>query len=212
VHINGGKHQSALFVSRVVSTAGLLMQPSHTRLICRAHNRFTPSIALWQHFVVPNRPATHQQRHVSSASGAAQDGADTNSTNVNGTPLNVQDASGRPQSEAEVKKPKARSAEPEHANAEPRLRIIKKNTDKGVFHPYKTDASIQKNKQLREDARDTALAESDRLLSIARAAYDDAKEYTGVVVKPIVNATPVKESALPWCLRKTERAVAGMDR
>jgi non-canonical poly(A) RNA polymerase PAPD5/7 len=181
------------------------MQPSHTRLICRAHNRFKPSIALWQHFVVPNRPATHQQGHVSSASGAAQDGADTNSTNVQGTPLNVQDASGRPQLEAEVEKPKARSVKP-------RLRIIKKNTDKGVFHPYKTDASIQKNKQLREDARDTALAESDRLLSIARTAYDDAKEYTGVVVKPIVNATPVKESALPWCLKITERTVAGMDR
>ncbi|KAF1945634.1 hypothetical protein EJ02DRAFT_34877 [Clathrospora elynae] len=43
------------------------MQPSQTRLICRAHNRFTPSIALWQHFVGPSRPHPHQRRLASAA-------------------------------------------------------------------------------------------------------------------------------------------------
>jgi hypothetical protein len=38
------------------------MQPSRARLICRSHNPFTPSIALWQHFVLPGRPLTHHQR------------------------------------------------------------------------------------------------------------------------------------------------------
>jgi non-canonical poly(A) RNA polymerase PAPD5/7 len=61
------------------------MQPSRTRLICRAHNRFTPSIALWQHFVGPSRPPPQQQqqqqqRQSSSAAEPVQHGANNNTS------------------------------------------------------------------------------------------------------------------------------------
>jgi non-canonical poly(A) RNA polymerase PAPD5/7 len=213
-----GKHQSTLFVLRVVITAGLLMQPSHTRLICRAHNRFTPSIALWQHFVAPDYPTTHQQRHSSSATEPVQDGAGTNRTGANGTPLNAQEASGVHNSEAEVETTKDAGAEPKSTNTEPKDKsaapaweVRRPTTVKGRWLP-KVDSSIQKNLRVQDEARKAAFAESGALLAVARAAFDDAKEYDGVVVKPMQNARPVKESELPWCLRKPERTVSGIDR
>jgi non-canonical poly(A) RNA polymerase PAPD5/7 len=85
-------------------------------------------------------------------------------------------------------------------------------TVKGPWEPSKAEASIKKNVGLQEKARKAAFAESDKLLAIARAAFDDAKEYDGVIVRPMINARPIKESELPWCLKTTERTVSGIER
>lgn len=48
------------------------MPLSRARLTCRSHNPFTPSIALWQHFILPNPPVLYHQRLSSSAPSATE--------------------------------------------------------------------------------------------------------------------------------------------
>jgi hypothetical protein len=60
---------------RVASVTLGLMQRSHTGLICRAHDRFNPSIALWQHFVQANPSKPRDRRQLSTATPATQDDA-----------------------------------------------------------------------------------------------------------------------------------------
>ncbi|KAF2201667.1 hypothetical protein GQ43DRAFT_393736 [Delitschia confertaspora ATCC 74209] len=44
------------------------MHTSQSRLVCRAPNRFKPSVALWQHFVVPNKALCQRRRYSSVVS------------------------------------------------------------------------------------------------------------------------------------------------
>lgn len=52
-----------------------LMRPSRVQLICRSHNCFSPSIALWQHFVVAPGPVRLSRRLLSSAPPRTDDDA-----------------------------------------------------------------------------------------------------------------------------------------
>jgi non-canonical poly(A) RNA polymerase PAPD5/7 len=52
------------------------MKSPHALLKCHAHNRFSPSIALWQHFVGLALPSPTQQRLSSNAAASVQDDAD----------------------------------------------------------------------------------------------------------------------------------------
>ncbi|KAF2115453.1 hypothetical protein BDV96DRAFT_646449 [Lophiotrema nucula] len=48
------------------------MQSSSPHLICRSRNPFSPAAALWQHFVVPNRPFLNHLRQSSSVAEASE--------------------------------------------------------------------------------------------------------------------------------------------
>lgn len=170
------------------------MQQSRTRLVCRADNRFTPAIALWEHFVGPHLPNLrrhrYQHRFSSTATeptqhGTEQDGATTGDVGAK-----------------EVA---------EESGTVPALKVRRMTTVKGQWLPSKVDASIAKNKMLLYASREVSLTEPEKLLAVARAAFEESKEYEGVVVKPMVSTTPIKESALPWCVRRSTSGIPAMD-
>jgi len=181
------------------------MKPSHTRLTCRAHNRFSPSIVLWQHFVGIDRPFLHHHRLSSTATATATEPAQDDASREDGVP-SAQDASGLSEVEAEV-------AHEEGARPNtPKLVVKKMKTKKGTWHESTVQASIAKNVQNKIDTRTTSLTASEKLLATARAAFDSAQDYAGVVVQPMVSPIPCRESSLPWCLRKEAITMAGVDR
>ena len=196
---------TTLTALRVVVVTSGLMQPSHTRLICRAHNRFNPSIALWQHFVQANPSKPRDRRQLSTATPAVQDDTTTDSKHV------------EPESPSppEARDPHGSEAETGEVAEEPSAEswtLRKMTTTKGQWLPSKADASIAKNKELRSASPKALLKERGKLLANARSAFRKSKSYTGVIVKPMMNETPIKESTLPWCLNKADRAIPGMQR
>lgn len=84
-------------------------------------------------------------------------------------------------------------------------------TVKGHWLPSKVDASIAKNKMQLYASRQVSLTTPEKLLAVARAAFDDSKEYEGLAVKPMVGTKPIKESALPWCIRDSTSGMPVMD-
>lgn len=158
------------------------MQPSHSRLRCRAPNSFTPATALWQHFVAPTRPVPPPRLSLSAPHGAQR----------------RSESSG--------------SAGKAHAVSAPAFEIRRVETATGNFFATKREASIAKNVQKVFEERQATLTAPERLLAIARAAYEAAEDYEGVVVQPMVHPTPVRESSLPWCLPQAERTMSAMDR
>ncbi|EMD66692.1 hypothetical protein COCSADRAFT_84996 [Bipolaris sorokiniana ND90Pr] len=176
------------------------MQHSRAHLICRAHNRFTPTIALWEHFVGPHLP----QRFSSTATAPAQHVLDNGPTTTE-VVANVQEDNGAQQSETEaqqtIEKPSAGSA--------PHVR--KMTTVKGRWLPEKAQVSIAKNKVAKHTRQEESLTGPEKLLATAREAFAQSKEYKGVVVQPMVSTIAIKESSLPWCLDKTARDKSAMD-
>jgi non-canonical poly(A) RNA polymerase PAPD5/7 len=171
------------------------MKPSPNRLICRAPNRFVPSIALWQHFFGPIQHIQYQQRFSSTATEAAQDGA----SSENGI-VPPQDASAPSQLQAEI------------GQAPSEWKIRRPTTVRGNWHSHKKDASIAKNNRQRVAAHTDSLSASQQLLAATTAAFNAAEDYEGVVVQPIAPLASVKEGHLPWCLSEEEMTMSGMDR
>ena len=179
------------------------MQLSRTRLICRAHNRFNPSLALWQHFVQPGSPGPRDRRQLSTATEAAQDGATSSSKGDNTQPRDAQASGVVTENGAEK-----HSAEGK-ANSLPVRRMT---TVKGRWLSSKVEVSIAKNKHLKQTMPTPSNVEHQDQLVIARDAFAKSQDYEGVVVRPIV-VGKVRESALPWCVNMEHGAkTTGMDR
>ncbi|KAH7081710.1 hypothetical protein BKA63DRAFT_404886 [Paraphoma chrysanthemicola] len=171
------------------------MKPSPNRLICRAPNRFTPSIVLWQHFVGPNHHTLYQQRFSSHVTEAVQNAAGTEHAAV--SPL---EASGLSQLKAE-------------SGQEPGPFTIRRTrTGKGEWHNSKRDVTISKNIADKNATQHDRLSASEQLLAVARAAFDASEDYKGLVVQPMVHPASFRESNLPWCLPAHERTMSGIDR
>ncbi|KAF1848555.1 uncharacterized protein K460DRAFT_375402 [Cucurbitaria berberidis CBS 394.84] len=180
------------------------MQSSRTRLICRAHNRFTPSIVLWQHFVAPNPPIlNNQQRLSSSATGTT--GASQGRATDNGLTLDPHETSSLQQFESEI-------AASEDITLRPAPTIRKTPTARGHWFETKVEASIAKNVRTKYDSRQASLNASEELLASARAAFELSSDYEGIVVQPMASRKAIKESSLPWCLKDEERTMSGIDR
>jgi non-canonical poly(A) RNA polymerase PAPD5/7 len=183
---------------------GPSMKPSHTRLTCRAHNRFSPSIVLWQHFVSPDRPCLAQLRLSSTTSGATKDGP------------NEQDGISHPQESNEPTQREAENPHKENVQSNPpRLRLRKPRATKGSdkWHDNKVDASVAKNLRTRYNAQKAEMSASGQLLATARAAFKTGEDYTGVVVRPIITpGSPNIPPNLPWSLPQDERHMGGIDR
>ncbi|KAI4644500.1 hypothetical protein J4E93_006405 [Alternaria ventricosa] len=172
------------------------MQLSRTRLICRAHNRFNPSIALWQHFVQASPSTPRDRRQLSTATEAAQDGASSSSKNDVSQARDAQDT----------------EVVTENAEAK-QLPVRRMTTVKGRWLSSKVEVSVAKNKHLKRTKPDISNVESQNQLAIARDAFAKSQDYQGVVVRPIVGGKPIRESALPWCVNmEGESSMTGMDR
>ncbi|EUC37969.1 hypothetical protein COCCADRAFT_84098 [Bipolaris zeicola 26-R-13] len=176
------------------------MQHSRARLICRAHNRFTPSIVLWEHFVGPHL----LQRFSSTATGPTQHVLDNGAT-TSEVVANPQDDNGAQQSDTEAQQTT------EKPSAGPAPHVRRMTTVKGRWLPDKAQVSIAKNKAAKSARQEESLTGSEKLLATAREAFAQSKEYTGVVVQPMVSTIAIKESSLPWCLDKTARDSSAMD-
>lgn len=178
------------------------MKPPHTRLTCRAHNRFSPSLVLWQHFIGTDRPfLPHHQPFSSTVAESTHDGADS----ANAVPI-APETGGLVQPEVELKQGK------DVQSKTPKLSIRKMTTTKGIWHPKKAEASGAKTVQKLYDDRKASLKEPEKLLATTRKAFAESRDYVGVVVQPMVSPIPCRENSLPWCLPKEEMTISGMDR
>ncbi|KAL1794160.1 hypothetical protein ACET3X_007581 [Alternaria dauci] len=168
------------------------MQRSCTGLVCRAHDRFNPSIALWQHFVQANPSKPRDRRQLSTATPAAQDAATTNGKHAGS---------------------KAETEEPAKEPTATLLRLRKMTTTKGGWKPNKGKASSVENIKLRKEVVKASRKEREKMLADTIDAFGKSKDYKGVVVEPMVGETAIKESALPWCVKKKEEgAIPGISR
>lgn len=179
------------------------MQLSRTRLICRAHNRFNPSIALWQHFVQASPSTPRDRRQLSTATEAAQDGASPSSKGDNALAHDAQ--------ASEVVTENATETQSAEAKAES-LPVRRMTTVKGRWLSSKVEVSIAKNKHLKRTMPTPSNVEYQDQLVTARDAFAKSQDYEGVVVRPIV-VGKFRESALPWCVNmEGEPTMTGMDR
>ncbi|KAG9190404.1 non-canonical poly(A) RNA polymerase PAPD5/7 [Alternaria panax] len=183
------------------------MQPPHPRLICRAHNSFSPSIALWQHFVQAHPFNPRDRRQLSTATQAAQDDAAIESKHVG--PDSPTPSEARPVQKSQLE---TEDAAKNTAAKRSKMKMRKVKTTKGKWLPSKAAASTTKNKKLKGAIPEALLKQRTELLDTARSAFNRSQSYKGVVVKPMVSEAAIKESELPWCLKKEDRAVPGMER
>ena len=168
------------------------MHSIRSRPICRAHNTFSPSIALWQHFIAPNQHLLQWQLKSSFATEATR----------------TRDGEGHNQFEEDG------AVELEHVPA-PRTLITRVRTGKGNFelnralYPKlrKIDEQIRSGRQPEKRQR-----AAEKLLLKAKEAYESAQDYQGVTVQPIHTKVPVKESKLPWFVSNWESTKSGEER
>lgn len=181
------------------------MKPVHARLTCRAHNRFSPSIALWQYFVGPERPLLSQRRYSSNVAEAVQKCA-SKDANQSDSPASDGIALQEAQLDGETGPGVIRKL------AQPQVRIRKKSTAKGTWHADKVDASIARNIRNKHATRQASKNAPDRLLAIAKAAFEASEDYIGETMDAMEHPEPIKESQLPWCLPMSEKTMWGSDR
>ncbi|KAF2631421.1 hypothetical protein BU25DRAFT_407073 [Macroventuria anomochaeta] len=171
------------------------MHSIRSRPICRAHNTFSPSIALWQHFVAPNQHFPQRQLKSSFTTEVTQSRDDEN-VNSNGEDL-----------AAQLKAASERTA------------VFKKvRTEKGNYslnwklYPKYRDNGEQKERTSLGKPRGRRQQDAERLLIKAYNAYDAAQDYEGVVVQPIQTGVPVRESNFPWVPRNRESIKSAEER
>jgi non-canonical poly(A) RNA polymerase PAPD5/7 len=178
------------------------MKPTHTRLTCRSHNRFSPSLALWQYFVGPDRPFLSQQRHSSNVAKAVQNGASKDAGQSKSSA-----SAGLPQLDAHVA---GENGTPQSSKiVKTQLKIRRLRTEKGTWHENKVDASIARNIRDQNAMRQARL---EAPMAEAKAAFKAFEDYIGRAVEPREHLTSVKESQLPWSLTASERTMQSIDR
>ncbi|KAH7409981.1 hypothetical protein DE146DRAFT_674804 [Phaeosphaeria sp. MPI-PUGE-AT-0046c] len=165
------------------------MSTLYSRLTCRAHNRFSPSLFLWQHFGVIERPLPHHHRLVSTAANAT---------------------SGEPNQECDdTSPPEAGGAVPKNHgdHAKHPVRIHKPKTSKGqIMLPDKKSASIRKNKARGQEIQNTSLEATKQLL-----LYGTSGDYVGVVVEPMNADGTLRKILYPWVVEHSA-GMPGMQR
>lgn len=158
------------------------MHSIRSRPICRAHNTFSPSVALWQHFVAPNQHFPQRQLKSAFATEAAQS-RDDETANSNEDSPNA-----------------------ELADAPPKTLVLKKvRTEKGnyeinkaLYPKYRNKGQLPKQMSLGSKEPLTRAQNAEMLFKKAQEAYDSAQDYEGVTVLPVEHGRPIKESTLPW--------------
>lgn len=178
------------------------MHSMRPRSICRAHNTFSPSITLWQHFVAPNQ---HLPRTLFTTEAAQTRDSD-----------DVGSSEKEPAAEFDftlIRKtilPKApvRRIRTAHSNFEINPKLHPNFRDK-----RDTIAQIngQKDKKDTRPYRGENGQDVEKLLLRAYAAYDTSQDYEGVVVQPM-RSPPVQDSKYPWAIQNRGNIETGEER
>lgn len=160
------------------------MQATGNRLVCHAHNRFSPALVLWQHFVAPNQPGLPRKRQSSTGAAAGQvhngDSSFLDSANPQ-DPIPLQ------ASTPDQETPSAPETSMSTSDQAPTITYVADRPQDDDKFPRKT------------------------LFFEARAAVRKGEDYTGVVIPPIFDTCDL-EPDLPWLLKPEERTMQGMDR
>ncbi|UPX09446.1 Polynucleotide adenylyltransferase [Ascochyta rabiei] len=168
------------------------MHAIRPRPTCRAHNNFSPSIALWQHFIAPNerlQPWQLKSPFATEAPRSHDDGVLVPDRGVGASEL--KDASGS-------------------------ILIKRFKTDRGNWRsrdlsPKPGELGEQKQGVSRRGHIPGTRQDAEKLLIYAKEAYEKASDYQGVTVQPIRPHGLFKESHLPWA-SSNKGAKSGEDR
>lgn len=165
------------------------MHSFRARPICRAQNSFSPSIALWQHFVAPNEYLLKGQLRSPFASEATQRPDDDSSDpGAEGEALDLGDTSNAPPFR-KYPAGKGNWQVTAHQRKRPEeLRTHMKGKSGRAQFPGRHQ-------------------ETENLFKEAREAYDSAQDYEGTVVEPI-RTKKVEENKLPWVIKNWEHKTA----
>lgn len=168
------------------------MHSIRPRPICRAHNTFSPSVALWQHFVAPNQHLPQRQLKSSFTTEATRSREDENvDSNKENLAVELETAS----------------------ENTPLFRKLRTNRGGFLLNPKlypKYRNNDQQQPQVVGSERKPK-QDAGKLLATAYKAYNLAQDYEGVVVQPVFSA-PVKESRYPWVPNNRENIRSGEER
>lgn len=170
------------------------MQPSRLRLVCRAHNRFSPSTILRQHFLSFDRLVPHHERYSSSISDTAQGRGEETYTESSAAPKhNVSEQS---------------HAQPQTTRP-PKVVIRKTYLKEAIAHP---DGRVSKSIHQGKHARDLHLAQIQNVLESTKRLCSRNGDYDATLLEPEWDKPYINDKRLPWTIPLKERPTDPMDR
>lgn len=178
------------------------MHSIRPRPICRAHNTFSPAIALWQHVVAPAQQLTGRPLKSSFATEAAQtDNDDSERPNPGDSNADTHAKSFRKSDGSVARSVKTKNTLVRTSNRTPDLNFELKSEPGGLrrfarFRDHQADGSASR-KDDRIPGKDV-----EKLLKVAYDAYDASRDYEGAVVYPIPQKLHVRDYQLPWNIRQ----------
>ncbi|KAF2687926.1 hypothetical protein K458DRAFT_332404 [Lentithecium fluviatile CBS 122367] len=152
------------------------MKPHRVRQICRSRNPFTPSIALWQHFVLPWH-ALRQQRPIMYVATEAAPGS-------------------LPSTETQLSPPAPMPADAPKDQIE-----YEPNREPVIRRVADTRAQIYDLRRNTGKATGKSERKIEHLMQKTMSAFDESEDYEGVVVEAITTARAVDEKLLPWVIQ-----------
>ncbi|KAF1973394.1 hypothetical protein BU23DRAFT_533568 [Bimuria novae-zelandiae CBS 107.79] len=185
------------------------MKLHHLRPICRASNRFSPSLALYQHFIVPYN-ALHQQRFSSSAPApVAAEGEPSQNTQADDLPP----PEVPPVENAEASQPlKITYIDPGRLRREAEMADMKKQLEKLQQNSEKLKKSLKGKQRSHEAKARESTNFIEEIMLKSRIAFDGGEVYEGLVVPPISAPQPAPEHSYPWASKTPNSSVDSMAR
>jgi hypothetical protein len=160
------------------------MKPHRVRQICGSRNPFTPSIALWQHFVLP----CHHLRQARQLFTATE-------TTESLTGAGAQDAS--PTAPAAPLAPKEVPETQSDEQARP-LIAIRRGGASTFIPPRNRSIGRKANKRAK-----TTEEKAEAARSAAKDALDSSEDYEGMIVEAIAASEQMPPDKLPWAVKRS---------
>ncbi|ORY13238.1 hypothetical protein BCR34DRAFT_481184 [Clohesyomyces aquaticus] len=157
------------------------MRPLCRRVTCGSQNRFTPSTALWQYFVLPCRPTPYQQRSslTSSTAQTSNYSSPPHFPSLPGPKDSVDDLAGETSTSAStIDSPSENSIPPSGVGL---------NITYSIFKP-------QRNK----NAKINDYPDPEGFVRDTKIRVEKGEDYVGVNIRPRQAEVPVRERDWPW--------------
>jgi len=183
-------HHAAMIHCTPSSARATHLGFARMRQKCRSPKRFSPSVALWQYFVLPHREI---RQYTSASSAHASVDPSTTSNNEAGPHM-----PSNGQSDATLKHNQTVDTQPSFT--------IRKGSRR-FETPVKK--SIHGNRQQQPAVSSTAIAQPTRTAYTAPTKLED---YEGVVLKPLHHSDPRPETEYPWCIQGLRNESEGYER
>ncbi|KAF2001428.1 hypothetical protein P154DRAFT_619439 [Amniculicola lignicola CBS 123094] len=174
-----------------------LMHPARSRLVCHAHNAFKPSIALWQHFVLPNRPFLLPQRLSSTASAAIELSNAPDTLPETPSAPSDQDAPSSPPRSLTMDRLKSLRTIVREAGLSP-----DSAASKGIIRILARQAS-KEHERRKMEALDRQLEQTPTEFMLqAQRKFLHREDYEGTYMLPAKPERQIPEFELPWVVKR----------